>query len=148
SDPDQLLVLALLDGEIIGVASARRLPPDGSAFYAPFGNEAVELFRQHRVGSLNCASVQETWQGRGIGSELGRRRMAWLEETGCDALVGISWESGLAHTSDRVFLRLGFKPISRVTDFYVGMSLERKFICPVCGPPPCRCAATLFVKRS
>ena len=148
SDPDQFLVLTLLDDDVVGVAGARRLAPEGSAFYAPFGKETVELFQKHRVGSLNCASVQEKWQGHGIGTELGRRRVAWLKEIGCDALVGISWESGLAHTSDRVFLRLGFKSVARVADFYVGMSVQRGFICPVCGAPPCRCAATLFVKRT
>ncbi|MEO5803594.1 MAG: GNAT family N-acetyltransferase, partial [Verrucomicrobiota bacterium] len=146
ANPDQLLLLALLKGELVGVASARRLPSDGSAYYAPFGNEAVELFRQHRVGSMESASVEESWQGHGVGRELGRRRVAWLEEMGCDVIVGIAWESGSPHTSDRVFLRLGFEPLARVQDFYVNISVQRGFICPVCGPPPCRCSASLFVK--
>lgn len=146
SNPDQLLLLALLEGELIGVATALRLPPGGSAYYAPFGKEAVDLFHRHRVGSMECASVQESWQGRGIGSELGRRRVAWLEATGCDAIIGIAWESGLPHTSDRVFLRLGFERISGVENFYVGISQQRGFICPICGPPPCRCAASLYVR--
>lgn len=147
ANPDQLLVLALLKGELIGVASARRLSSDRFAYYAPFGKEAIELLQRHRVGSMDSASVQEPWQGRGIGTELGRRRVAWLETIGCDVIVGISWESGLPHTSARVFLRLGFERLARVSDFYVGMSLQREMICPVCGPPPCRCAASLFVKR-
>ena len=147
SNAERLLVLALLKGELIGVATARQLPSDGFAYYAPFGKEAVELFQRHRVGSMDCASVQEPWQGQGIGCELGRRRVAWLESIGCDAIVGISWESGLPHTSDRVFLRLGFERLARVSDFYVGISIQREMICPVCGPPPCHCAASLFVKR-
>jgi GNAT superfamily N-acetyltransferase len=147
SNPAQFLVLALLKGELIGVASARQLSSDGFAYYAPFGKEAVELFQRHRIGSMDSASVLEQWQGQGIGRELGHRRVAWLETIGCDAIIGISWESGLAHTSDRVFLRLGFERLARVSDFYVGISLERGFICPVCGPPPCQCAASLYLKR-
>lgn len=144
SNPEQFLVLALLKGELIGVASARQLSSDRFAYYAPFGKKVVELFQRHRVGSMDSASVQEQWQGQGIGSELGRRRVAWLESVGCNAIVGISWESGLPHTSERVFLRLGFERFARVPDFYIAMSLERGMICPVCGPPPCHCAASLL----
>ena len=50
SNPDQHLVLALLNGELLGVATARQFSSDGFAFYAPFGKEAVELIQCHRVG--------------------------------------------------------------------------------------------------
>lgn len=145
--PEQHLLLALLQNDLIGVASACPLTPKDFAFYAPFGKKTIELLQRHRVGSLQFASVREDWQGRGVGRELGQRRVAWLKSIGCDLIVALSWESGALHTSKGVFLRLGFESVGRVTDFYVGMSLQRGFTCPICGPPPCRCAASLFVKR-
>lgn len=147
SDPDRLLIITLTEGRVIGAATARLLPPNGFTYYERFGKEAVHLlFRDNKVGSLDFASVTELWQGRGIGRELGRRRLSWLQEMGCTASVGISWESG-RRSSDRVYQWLGFERLSRMEEFYVEMSHERGFICPVCGPPPCLCAASLYVKR-
>jgi GNAT superfamily N-acetyltransferase len=144
---DRLLLIALLEGKLAGVATARVLPENDFDYYVPFGKEAVEhLFQQHRVGSLETASVTESLQGKGIGQELARHRIRWLSEAGCTAMIGVSWESGLANTSDRVFKKLGFKHLSQVKGFYADDSVRRGFICPVCGSPPCRCSASLYVK--
>jgi ribosomal protein S18 acetylase RimI-like enzyme len=144
---DGMVLVALLEGKLAGVATARVLPEDGFTYYTPFGKEAVEqLFQQHRVGSMETASVTESLQGQGIGQELTRHRIRWLSEAGCTAMVGVCWESGLTNTSDRVFRKLGFERLSQVKGFYIDYSVRRGFICPVCGSPPCRCSASLFVK--
>jgi ribosomal protein S18 acetylase RimI-like enzyme len=145
---DRMLLIALLEGNLAGVATARVLPEDDFDYYAPFGKEAVEqLFHQHRVGSMETASVAESLQGQGIGQELTRHRIRWLSEAGCTAVIEVSWESGLANTSDRVFRKLGFERLSQVKGFYIEDSVRRPFICPVCGSPPCRCSASLYVKH-
>jgi GNAT superfamily N-acetyltransferase len=95
---------------------------------------------------METASVTESLQGQGIGQELARHRIRWLGEAGCTAVIGVSWESGLANTSDRVFRKLGFERLAQVKGFYADDSVCRGFICPVCGSPPCRCSASLFVK--
>jgi GNAT superfamily N-acetyltransferase len=144
---DRLLLIALLEGKLVGIATARVLPENDFDYYVPFGKEAVErLFQQHRVGSMETASVTESLQGQGIGQELTRHRIRWLSEAGCTAVIGVSWESGLANTSDRVFTKLGFERLSQVRGFYAHDSVRRGFICPVCGSPPCRCSASLYVK--
>jgi ribosomal protein S18 acetylase RimI-like enzyme len=144
---DRLLLIALYEGKLAGVATARVLPENDFDYYVPFGKEAVEqLFQQHRVGSMETASVTESLQGQGIGQELARHRIRWLSEAGCTAMIGVSWESGLANTSDRVFRKLGFERLSQVKGFYADDSVRRGFICPVCGLPPCRCSASLYVK--
>jgi GNAT superfamily N-acetyltransferase len=132
---------------LVGVATACVLPAGGFDYYTPFGAEAVALFRHHQVGSLQSASVLESMQGRGIGQELARRRIEWLLARNCTAVLGIAWASGRPNTSDRVFAKLGLQPLSHVKNFYHDESLQRPFTCPVCGPPSCRCSATLFVKR-
>jgi GNAT superfamily N-acetyltransferase len=144
---DRLLLIALLEGKLAGIATARVLPENDFDYYVPFGKEAVEqLFQQHRVGSMETASVTESLQGQGIGQELTRHRIRWLSEAGCTAVIGVLWESGLANTSDRVFTKLGFERLSQVRGFYAHDSVRRGFICPVCGSPPCRCSASLYVK--
>jgi GNAT superfamily N-acetyltransferase len=147
SDGEKLLLLALLDGSLVGVAGARVLPQDGFDYYLSFGREVVvDLFQHHRVGLMSTASVVEPLQGQGIGQELTRRRIQWMNDAGCTAQIAVSWESGLAHTSDRVFMKLGFKCLSQVKGFYGEDSTQRGWICPVCGSPPCRCSASFYIR--
>jgi hypothetical protein len=81
SDSDKLILLALLDGSLVGVAGARVLPQDGFDYYLPFGREVVlHLFQHHRVGLMSTASVVEALQGQGIGQELTRRRIQWMND--------------------------------------------------------------------
>jgi len=147
SETDRILLLALLQERLVGVASGLVLPQEAPRGYAAFGRDVVDLFDHHRVGSLNMASVEESWQGRGIGQELTRRRIKWLGEAGCTAIVGISWNSGSEHNSARVFRKLGFTQLSHAEGYYAEASLHQGFLCPVCGSPPCRCSATLFVRN-
>jgi GNAT superfamily N-acetyltransferase len=147
SESDKLLLLALLDGNLVGVAAARVLPQDGFDYYLPFGREAVlDLFQHHRVGLMSTASVVEPLQGQGIGQELARRRIQWMNDAGCTAQIAVSWESGLAHTSDRVFAKVGFKCLSQVKGFFEEDSTHRGWNCPVCGSPPCRCSASFYIR--
>jgi GNAT superfamily N-acetyltransferase len=147
SESDKLLLLALLDGSLAGVAAARVVPQDGFDYYLPFGREAVlDLFQHYRVGLMSLASVVEPLQGQGIGQELTRHRIQWMNDAGCTAQIAVSWRSGLTHTSDRVFTKLGFKCLSQVEGFYREDSTQRGWICPVCGSPPCRCSASFYIR--
>jgi GNAT superfamily N-acetyltransferase len=145
SEGNRVLFIALVSGEIAGVATARVLGTEEFAHYAPFGPDVAVLFRQNRVGSFETASVRELMQGKGVGQELGRHRIDWLKRMGCHAVVGVSWESGLPHVSNRVFEKLGFRRMSRAENFYGEHSIRRGIVCPVCGEPPCRCSAALYV---
>jgi GNAT superfamily N-acetyltransferase len=148
-ESDRLLLLALLDDALVGLAGARVLSKDDFDYYLPFGREAVlELFQLHRVGVMSTASVVEPMQGQGIGQALTRRRIQWMNESGCSVQIAVSWASGLPHTSDRVFAKLGFKHLSRVDGFYEKDSAQRGWICPVCGSPPCRCSASLYLRHA
>jgi GNAT superfamily N-acetyltransferase len=113
-------------------------------YYTAFGEEAVADFPLRRVGTLMTMSVHEDFQGQGLGQRLGRARLEWLQAQGCQMIIGVSWVSGQRHTSNRVFEKLGFRAVARRDDFYQKVSLERGFICPACGGPPCQCPAILY----
>jgi GNAT superfamily N-acetyltransferase len=133
-----------VDGALIGVASARVLAPDGLSIYAQFG-EGSRILDGHCVGSLNASAVVPAYRGRGLGSALARARLLWLEAQGCDMVVGLSWLSGLAHTSKPVFERYGFTAVGRSDEIYTRLSIEHDFDCPTCGYP-CHCPGLLFVR--
>lgn len=113
-------------------------------YYLPFDPKLDEELRGKKVGSFCTMSVLESRQGRGIGQAISQERLRWAREQKCDVLLGVSWVSGKAHTSNRSFEKLGFRPVKQLTDFYVKSSQEKPFSCPGCRASPCTCAAILY----
>lgn len=142
---DSLLLMVFENQKLVGGAVAKVLNSDFE-YYAPFDPKVVELLQKARVGSLSMMGIHPEHQGKGLGQKLSLKRMEWLNRQGCDLLVGISWVSGLAHTSNRVFEKMGFKAVNTIPNFFAESSIAMNLICPVCGDPPCLCAATMYLK--
>lgn len=113
-------------------------------YYLPFDPNIVNELKHKKVGSFSTLSVDETYQGIGIGQKLSQMRLVWAKTQKCDVILGVSWVSGLSHTSDRVFEKLGFKAVSKVKDFFKESSIQNPFDCPGCKSAPCNCAAVLY----
>lgn len=139
---DAVVVAAFEDKNLIGIAVAKII--DNFDYYVPFNPQINEDFKNLKVGSFATMSVVESMQGRGVGQALSRKRLEWLRAKGCNVVVGVSWVSGLTHTSNRAFEKLGFRPVKWVEKFYGPSSIENPFVCPGCGEPPCECAAVLY----
>ncbi len=140
---DAFVVAAFEDKDLIGIATAKII--DNYDYYLPFNTKINEDFKNLKVGSFATMSVVEGMQGKGIGQALSCKRLEWLREKGCDVVVGVSWVSGLAHTSNRAFEKLGFKSVKLVEKFYGPSSVESPFVCPGCGEPPCECSAVMYI---
>lgn len=127
---------------LLGVANAVRLDSEEVAFYRVFG-EAADVLEGRRVGALSLSAIVPSMRGKGLGSALMRARLEWLREQDCDYAVGISWQSGLAHTSKTVFDRHDFSVLGRSDTFFEDESKKHGYGCPVCGFP-CRCKALFY----
>ncbi len=136
------VVGAFMDDRLVGIGVADII--DKFDYYQPFQSNISEELEGSIVGSFSTLCVLETMQGIGIGYQISQQRLNWLKAKNCKFILGVSWASGLTHTSDRLFERMGFKRIAKVDNFYYRSSLERPFICPGCGEPPCKCAAILY----
>jgi ribosomal protein S18 acetylase RimI-like enzyme len=99
-DNDSLVLFVLKCNEVIGVGCAEII--NKFDYYTSFDSEISTRLKDKVVGSLCTSCVKEEFQGQGIGQEVARKRMKWLSGKGCDSVLGISWQSGLANTSDRV----------------------------------------------
>lgn len=143
---DGLILVLLSEQKIMGVAGARVLRPPHD-YYLPFGLEIVEKMNSCQVGSFSTMGIHEDLQGKGWGQKLAIQREEWLKSKGCNLLVGISWMSGLAHTSNRVFEKRGFKKVRELKDFFVESSVTENLICPVCQNPPCYCPGAMYAKE-
>jgi GNAT superfamily N-acetyltransferase len=142
ASPTTLVLGAFRGDELVSVGVAELIT--NFDYYRPFVPTIDDELRGKVVGSFSTLCVLESLQGQGVGHQLSLRRLAWLKARGCDVVFGVSWVSGLAHTSNRLFERVGFAPVRRVDDFYHASSLAKPFLCPGCGEPPCTCAAILY----
>jgi len=138
---EEAVLTAWDEGAVLGAAVARLLHPNDAGYYADFGAAATDLFRRHRIGSLEALAVDESQRHQGIGRRLTLEQMSWMARRGCDVAVAISWLSGGKGTSAGMYRDLGFQATPPVPDFYLAESALAGWTCPVCRGA-CRCAAT------
>jgi GNAT superfamily N-acetyltransferase len=142
--PESFVVGAFRDEELVGVGVVEVITD--LSYYLPFVPEIAEELRHKKVASFGTLAVLESLQGQGIGGRLTRARLEWAGEHRCEVLLGVSWISGLAHTSKRTFEKAGFRAVNERKDFYHASSLEKPFDCPGCRQLPCICGAILYRK--
>lgn len=130
------------NGRLVSVGCAELL--NSLDYYLPFDENIKERLEGVKIGSLSTLSVHEEFQGRGIGQKVTKARLSWLKEKGCECVLGVSWVSGLLHTSKRVFEKLGFRYVNEVESFYREEAIKNPFDCPGCRVQPCECSAILF----
>jgi GNAT superfamily N-acetyltransferase len=140
--PNAKVFGAFLDSNIIGIGVAEIITD--FVFYKPFDSEICNELKTKKVGSFSTLAILETLQGKGIGQKISHARLKWLTDQGCNVILGLSWVSGLAHTSNRVFEKMGFKPVKRIDDFFKEMSIKKPFECPGCMNVPCTCAGIFY----
>jgi len=61
--------------------------------------------------------------------------------------ISIVWNHNNA-AMEKILLKFGFEMLAKHDDYWYNDSLEKKYSCVVCGQPPCRCSATVMVKKS
>ncbi len=132
---------AFIDQELVAIAVAEFI--NNFDWYLPFDPE-ISSFNGTLAGSFSTLCVKENLQGQGIGQALSHLRMDYLKSRNIPFILGCSWVSGLDHTSNRVFEKMGFKAIKKVDNFFVEMSIKNPFSCPGCKVQPCSCSAVLY----
>lgn len=141
-DPCSYVVAALVDNRLVGIGIAQLI--DNFDFYLAFDSQMSLELKDKKVGSFSTLAITEDLQGKGIGQKISHERLRWLKEHGCTTILGVSWVSGLKHTSDRVFEKMGFRAIKRVDGLFKEMCLKTPFNCPGCRVMPCECAGVLY----
>ncbi len=139
---DAIILCAFLNNKLASVGGAEII--SNFDYYKPFESNIAERLKDKKVGSLCTLCVREDLQGKGIGQMMTRKRLDWLENRGCDLVIGVSWASGLSHTSNRVFEKFGFHKIKEVKEFYKEDAIKHPFNCPGCKTQPCICSAALY----
>lgn len=132
---------AFIKQELVAVAVAEFI--NNFDWYLPF-DPTINSFNGTEAGSFSTLCVKEDLQGHGIGQALSHKRMEYLKSRSIPFILGCSWVSGLNHTSNRVFEKMGFQAVNKVENFFEEMSIKNPFSCPGCKVHPCSCSAILY----
>lgn len=121
-NPGTLILVCEHEGKLIGVATALICEKYGSY--------------------LGSAVVSEEHSGEGIGTELVRRRLEWLDAQGVRAVHTWAWIGKKGANAEKTLLRNGFILVETLPGHFSYCK-----DCPDCRPGPYNCGAYHFVKR-
>ncbi len=141
TSPDVLVLGAFLENELVAIAVAEFI--SNFDWYLPF-DPTMNKYNGTMAGSFSTLCVKESLQGKGIGKALSHKRLEFLKTRNIPFVLGCSWVSGLNHTSDRVFEKMGFRAVKKVDNFFVESGTKNPFDCPGCRIQPCVCSAILY----
>jgi N-acetylglutamate synthase-like GNAT family acetyltransferase len=116
---------------------------EATADYFRFATVDLPIGETNAV--MHALAVEESWQGRGIGSELLRLRLAVVRDApAVDAALGNAWLR--PHTGDVsvLFEKHGFERYETVDGSFRQSEGSRD--CPDCGPDGCDCSTAVYAK--
>jgi len=141
-DSGSICLYATVNETVAGFARFQVLASlDG---YEPFGLDLEKRFSDQKIGSLSLITVNESFRGKGIATEITQKGLEWLKKQGCDSVLGVCWVSGVAQNSKPLFEHFGFQNIGECSDYYRNFSIEHPYDCPGCHKFPCECSALLY----
>jgi len=144
---DSLGLVAMADNEVIGISLvqvgtaaqiAQQLLVGGEWLAKAFAVHPTVALRKH-------LAIKSNWQGRGIGRMLVKDGMKILEDY-AKAIISVVWQESAGKSLGRILQSCGSKPIKTIQNYWAADSLEKKYDCPACHQPPCRCSATIFAR--
>lgn len=105
-------------------------------------------FIKHKttIGKIGIVAIKKEYQTKGIGSLL-FSSAATLLQNSTDALFTIHWLNEAYAVNPKYIVNNGFSPLTQIENYWTKDSLGKKYNCPICGTPPCKCSARIFIKE-
>lgn len=98
-----------------------------------------------KTGICETIAVGSEYEGQGLGTELVKQQIKYLEMCGVDGAVALSWHREEHYDSRPLFEKFGFEAVWTRDDFYA--SLPEDIHCVDCEAS-CECGATVFKKAA
>lgn len=96
---------------------------------------------------VSSVAVRQDYQGRGVGYAIVQDVLQHFDKRNVSMTIMLGWAApdgvhiaGIAHT-------LGFSEKATIPEYWHDDSLSKGYQCHVCGSPPCRCSAVLYVRH-
>jgi GNAT superfamily N-acetyltransferase len=137
--------IAITEGEtVVGFGILMLVLPVGVEEYFATSTDGYPIGETNAM--FHAGVVEQAWEGRGLGSELTRLRLALLREMDAvDAAFGNAWLR--PHTVDAsvLFEKHGFERLETIE--YAYQRTEGSRDCPDCLPDQCSCSSAVYAKQ-
>lgn len=140
------LLVARKNNETVGFCSAYKLTPAEIQAMAPRPELPTPFSITPQTGMLKTMAVQNAHTKQGIGTKLVSHILDILVQDGIKEIYSIGWKKDGKVSIGNILLRHGFKQHRNVENYWFEDSILKNYDCALCGPPPCRCHAAIFVK--
>lgn len=134
--------LAITEGEtVVAFGVVMFLTATGVTEYFSVSTDGYPIGETNAV--FHAGVVAQAWEGRGLGSELMRLRLALVREVGgVDAVFGKAWLRPHTVDSSVLFEKHGFERIDTIDHAYRTDADRRD--CPDCAPDRCNCSGAVY----
>ncbi len=92
---------------------------------------------------VRTVAVAQEFSGQGIGTALVAKAVDYMEGLGAKSIFSPLWKHDGIVNSDVVFRRNGFVPVREIPDYWLKDSIEKGYLCPVCGKE-CHCTCVMY----
>ncbi len=106
----------------------------------------TEFSDDSRIQIRKTTAIHPGFTGMGIGSRLVNFGLFSLENS-CDMILSVNWKQNNSIPMASTSQKNEMKELCEVENYWKAESIEKQFICPECGPPPCTCSAVIYFKK-
>lgn len=150
-DSKNISLCAICRGTVAGFLIAKALSVED--FRTLYPNIEETLRRQisyaKTVGFIASMATAPEFEKRGVAHALLEAGLTCLEKASQPLICTIGWKGkGTVAHIDGLVRKAGFQAVHEFSDYWKEDSLNKGYRCPVCGDPPCRCSAVLFVRHT
>ncbi|MBO7652751.1 MAG: GNAT family N-acetyltransferase [Bacteroidales bacterium] len=92
---------------------------------------------------VRTVAVAQEFSGQGIGTALVAKAVDYMEGLGAKSILSPLWKHDGVVNSDVIFRRNGFVPVREIPDYWLKDSIEKGYLCPVCGKE-CHCTCVMY----
>lgn len=142
--------VAVSDNRVCGFVINHIFGPEKADEYLklPLSKERDEILSVKRIGILDSASVDDTFKGMGIGSELIRASYDEMLVNDVNAICAMAWRSVNGTTNIKGILeKIGLRETISIPGYWnLMVESPEGHHCPDCKEPPCRCYGVFYVK--
>jgi GNAT superfamily N-acetyltransferase len=148
---DTHIVLALYDGEAVGVSVAKifhSLPDVGHfspEMVSNFVHNIFDYSLEFPAIMLKHIVVSPIMQKRNVGTKLLQRTLQWAVRQNSYIIFVLGWKDYTGCHVEPLLMKNGFHNEGEFKNFWHEDSIVQQYFCPTCGNP-CECSAVLFTR--
>ena len=149
-DSRHISLCALHAGTAAGFCMGKVLDKKDFASQYPKIAEALtrRLTYADTVGIVTSMATAPAFERQGVAHALLAGCLAKLDALSPSLICTLGWKSARGVHIDGLVRKFSFQPVHEFVEYWKEDSLAKRYRCPVCGDPPCRCNAVVYIRHT